>query len=111
MVTYDFYANSYMGSAIPEKAFSGVAARADGVLNRMKRIYQVESDGEISENLAVCAMAEALYDYQKRQGGVLSSHVGSVSVRYEDGKSAARALSRELMRRASIYLEIYRGVA
>ena len=28
MVKYEFYVNQYLGSAIPEKAFSGVAAQA-----------------------------------------------------------------------------------
>ena len=28
MVDYEFYVNYYLGSAIPENAFSGVAARA-----------------------------------------------------------------------------------
>ena len=48
MVGFDFYTHEYLGSAIPEKAFSGVAARAEAVLARFKRIYRVESDGEMA---------------------------------------------------------------
>lgn len=111
MVTYDFYKNAYLGSAIPENAFSGVAAKAEAVLGKMKRMYEVSSDGEISESLAVCAMAEALYAHRDRRGGIIARDVGQVSVRYESEESSDRALSRELMRRACIYLDIYRGVA
>lgn len=107
MVEYDFYVNSYLGSAIPEKAFPGMAARAQEALRRFESIYRVASSGENSRNMALCAMAEAVYEAQ-RQGGMRSASVGSVTVHYEDGSQ--RELNRELYRRACIYLDIYRGV-
>ena len=48
MIDYDFYKNSYLGSAIPEKAFSGLAVRAAEALQMLKRLYQVSGD-EMSE--------------------------------------------------------------
>ena len=105
MVDYGFYKNDYLGSVIPEKAFSGVAAQAQRYLDRLKRIYRVESSGEDAEKLAVCAMAETLWD--NRNGGLFSASAGSASARYAAGKTS---LKRELFDKASIYLDIYRGV-
>ena len=104
MADYEFYVNYYLGSAIPEKAFSGLAAQAEQYLQRLKGAYRVESSGEEAEKLAICAMAEELWD--RRHDKVTSATVGSVSVRYEQDKASLR---RELYRKASIYLDIYRG--
>lgn len=107
MVEYDFYVNSYLGSAIPEKAFPGMAARALDTLRRYESIYTVEAAGEDARNMALCAMAEAIYEAQ-RHSGLRSANVGSVAVHYEDG--SAKKLKRELYQRACIYLDIHRGV-
>ena len=105
MVKYEFYVNQYMGSAIPEKAFSGMAAQAAQVLNRLKQTYRVESSGQEAESMAICAMAETLW--QNRNKALTSANIGSVSVRYETDRNALR---RELFDKACIYLDIYRGV-
>ena len=105
MVDYEFYVNCYMGSAIPEKAFSGLAAQAEQVLRRFQQAYRVESSGQNAENMAVCAMAESLW--QNRNKGLASASIGSVSVQYE---TDPKALRRELFDKACIYLDIYRGV-
>ena len=110
MVTYEFYTGSYLGSAIPENAFSGVAARAEAALGRMKKIYRVSSSGEVAEKLALCAMAEAFYKDRGRKSGVRSARMGDVTLEYESGKESQRTLNRELYNRASVYLDIYRGV-
>lgn len=107
MVEYDFYVNSYLGSTIPEKAFPAMAARALDTLRRYEQIYTVETSGEEARNMALCAMAEAIYEAQ-RHSGLRSANVGSVSVHYEDG--SAKKLQRELYHRACIYLDIHRGV-
>lgn len=105
MVKYEFYVNQYIGSDIPEKRFSGVATLAEQVLDRFKQTYQVESSGREAEAMAICAMAESLWQHKNR--GVTSASVGSVSVRYETDRNALR---RELFDKACIYLDIYRGV-
>ena len=105
MVDYTFYKTVYLGSAIAEKSFPGVAAQAEAVLGRFKRSLRVESSGEDSEKLAICAMAEVLYAQSKRRG-IRSTTVSGVSVSYQDTKSA----NRELMDAACVYLDIYRGV-
>lgn len=105
MIDYDFYVNSYLGSAIPEKSFSGVAARAADALAALRRRYRVVGGDGVSEKMALCAMAETLYSYSGRKAGVTSATVGGVSVRYE-GESC---LQKELLQQARIYLDLYRG--
>lgn len=107
MVDYDFYVNTYLGSAIPEPAFPAAAARAAAVLEGYERRYRVESPGPDSRALALCAMAEVIHSYGNSRF-VESATVGSVSVRY--GNAGAGQLERELYQKAGIYLEIQRGV-
>ena len=107
MIDYDFYVNSYLGSAIPEKSFSGVAARAADALHDIRRRYQVICADEVSEKMALCALAETLYSHRGRKAGVSAATVGGVSVRYENESS----LYGQLLRQARIYLDIYRGAS
>ena len=117
MVEYDFYADTYRGSSIPEANWPLFEARASEQLARYKRIYTVTAPDENAEAMAICAMADALAYYTAAQNGsggaVASASVGSVSVSYA-GASAVdlspKAQARELYRCASQYLEIYRGV-
>lgn len=106
MVDYTFYANDYMGSAIPETAFSGMAAQAQAHLDKFKRSCQSVQGGENAEGLAVCAMAEELW--RRRNSTMASATVGGVSVHYDPDK---RALLRALYEKASIYLDFFRGVS
>ena len=105
MVEYEFYVNCYLGSAIPEKAFSGVAAQAQAHLDRLKGCCRVESSGADAENFALCAMAETLW--ARRNDGIASASVGSVTVHYAEDQPS---LTRELYEKAATYLDIYRGV-
>ena len=107
MVHYGFYQDQYLGNLIPEKEFPGAMQRAQETLERFRRIFQVESAGTVSEQMALCAMAEAVYTASKRAGGVAATSVGKVSVRYGD----AEPLQRQLLRKAAIYLDIKRGVS
>ena len=110
MADFAFYRDVYIGDLIPEKAFSGMTLQAKAYLQRLQRIYRVTAPGEESLKMAVCAVAEALYAHSKRRGGVTAATVGQVSVRYEGSDRADSLLQRELYERASIYLEISRGV-
>lgn len=107
MIDYDFYRNSYLGSAIPEKAFPGAAARAADSLNQIKRSYRVGIPDGISEKMALCAMAETIYAFSAKKPGVTAATVGGVSVRYE----SSAGLQRKLVQQARIYLDLYRGVS
>ena len=105
MVDFDFYTDCYMGSAIPGRSFSGMAAQAQYYLDGFKATFRVESSGEEAEKMALCAMAETLWF--RRDSGVTSASVGSVRVQYGNNRPS---LLRELFEKASIYLDIYRGV-
>ncbi len=110
MADYDFYVNTYLGSAVPEQMFPALLVQANAALEKIERSYQV-SGGEDSRKMALCAMVETLYAYSKRRSGVVSSRVGSVSVSYESGKQTHKALWQELYQQACVYLDIYRGVS
>ena len=100
-----------------EKPAAPKAARkkAEAQMNRYERIYHVSYPQTGSRNMAVCAMAEALYEFAQLQdagGAVQSVSVGNVSenraaVAAPDTSAAAQAA--ELYRRAGLYADIYRG--
>lgn len=117
MPDYAFYRGTYMGDSIPENDFSRLIKRAGEQLARYKRIYTVTAPEENSEDMAVCAMADALAYYEAALNGsggaVSSASIGSVSVSYAGSSIASdmsqKAQEQELYRCARLYLEIYRG--
>ena len=106
MVDFTYYTQEYLGAQIPEKQFDRCLARAGEALAYLERCFTV-TGGQEARKLALCAMAEGVYEAQHRRG-VAGATVGSVSVRYEDARH--RQLWRELYERAAIYLDICRGV-
>lgn len=106
MVTYDFYKNTYLGSALSETAFSGAAARAEDWVAKLERSCRVEPCGPDSRAMAVCAVAETM-ELFKKQRSVSQASIGGVSVRYEHGGGK---LQQQLLQNAGVYLDIYRGV-
>lgn len=122
MVAFEFYKGTYHGGSIPEADWPVFAARAEDQLERYKAIYTATAvdDGGKAENMAICAMADALAYFTAAQneagGPVSSASIGSVSVSYAGASGggsvdlSAKGQARELYRCASMYLEIYRGV-
>lgn len=108
MVDYAFYRDAYLGSVVGEKDFPQCEARAVEFLRYLKNRFRVVSSGEESEKMAVCAMAEGVYNAARR-GSVSSASAGSVSVHYRE--NSEKSLRRDLYNRAAIYLDIYRGVS
>ena len=106
MIDYDFYVNTYLRSAIPEKAFPAALARATDALQQIRRNYQVVPTDAVSEQMALCAMAETVYRFAAVKPGISAATVGGVSVRYDN---SAGNLPRQLLQKARIYLDIYRG--
>ena len=106
MVTYDFYINDYLGSALTETEFRRLASRAEHWLDSLSRRCCMVADGPDSRAMAVCAVAEAMGE---NPGGrsVQQESIGGVSVRYENPRSG---LQRRLLQAALVYLDIYRGV-
>lgn len=119
MVNYDFYATVYLGGSIPEADFPRLAKRAGEQLERYKRLYDVTAPEADSEDMAVCAMAEAAYTAELiangEGGAVQSASIGSVSVSYGSGGTQAvdvtpAGQAKALFDAACLYLDIYRGV-
>ena len=119
MTDYEFYKSVYRGGSIPPEEWPVYGARASGQLRRYKRIYEVTAPEPDAEELAICAMAEALYSFDliaNGEGGpVQSASIGSVSASYGGAGSQAVDISpagqaAELYRCACLYLDIYRGV-
>lgn len=116
MADYVFYRNIYLGGSIPETEWPRLAARAGEQLARYKRQYTVTAPPGVmdAEDLAVCAMADALYYYEAAANGCLvqSASVGSVSSSTAAAAlpdTSPRAQAAELYRCARQYLSIYRG--
>lgn len=113
MPDYTFYTKTYMGDSIPASDFPRLALRAGKQLARYKRIYTVLSPETDSEDLAVCAMADAMYYFEVASNGglVTSSSIGSVSSsrQAQSVDISPKAQEKELYRCARLYLEIYRG--
>ena len=111
MADFSFYTNAYHGGSIPEADFPRLAQRAGEQLDRYKRIYTMTAPASDSEDMAVCAMADALYYFETVVNEPQSSAIGSVSSsRGPAVDISPRAQSKELYRCAALYLDIYRGV-
>lgn len=106
MVTFDFYTDTYHGGSISASEWPVVEREASAHLARMERIYTVTGD-DTGRKMAVCAMAEKLVDNAKKSG-VSSASIGSVSVSY--AQQTNTSTNRDMLREASLYLRISRGV-
>lgn len=108
MTDFNFYSETYCGSLIPADAWDAVCRDAEAQMNRYERIYHVSYPQTGSRNMAVCAMAEALYEFAQLQdagGAVQSVSVGNVSenraaVAAPDTSAAAQAAEPVPPRRA-----------
>ena len=70
MVEFAFYRDVYGGDSVPEGEFRAYARDASAHLERYKRIYSVTPTAENSEQMALCAMIDALYYFDwARNGG------------------------------------------
>lgn len=116
MVDYEYYTQSYHGDAIPVEEWPGYEQRAADKLRQYKRTYTVTVPEDGAENMAVCAMADALYGFDavaSGSGPVQSASIGSVSVSYGSAVSvdiSEKAQEKGLLKAARTYLDIYRGV-
>lgn len=107
MVSYDFYQNTYLGSAIAQGVWKSWEARARQRLEALEHKYTLIPYGPDSRDMAVCAIAETLYEFRKKWF-VAKETVGGVSVSYEADTEAL--LNRKLLQDARGYLQVYRGV-
>lgn len=116
MSRYEFYTSNFHGALIPAEELDYYADRAQEQLEEYKRAFTVTEPKEGAEEMAVYAMAEALYSFDaamNASAGVSSASIGSVSTSYSSpaGKIdiSPAGQERELYRCARRYLDIYRG--
>ena len=88
MPDYTFYVEDYLGEDIPEKEFPRFIRRAGDELRRMREMYAVAPrqglDPELAESMALCAVADAMYEFAQEDEarGIAKVSVGSVSETY-----------------------------
>lgn len=123
MVEYGYYTGTFHGAAIPETEWPAAEREASATLAKYKRDYTVTAIDADSESMAICAMAETIYENAVAKaaclnGGPISSvSVGSVSTGRSSGSgvnggldTAPSAVERRIYKAASLYLDIYLGV-
>lgn len=116
MVAYSFYRDTYGGVSLSQQEWELFGRRAYEQLERYKRCFTV-TPSDTGEAMAICAMADTLAYFSAAQNGsggaISSAAIGSVSVHYDSAGSvdiSPDARERELLRCATLYLDIYRGV-
>lgn len=88
MPDYAYYRETYLGEDIPEAAFPRCIRRAAAELARMRDVYAVAPrpglDPCEAEAMALCAIADAVYEFDQEDEarGLSGMTVGSVSESY-----------------------------
>ena len=88
MPDYTFYRESYLGEDIPEAQFPRFIRQAGAELARMRDVYAVEPrpglDPDNAEAMALCAIADAAYEFAQEDEarGLSRVTVGSVTESY-----------------------------
>ena len=113
MVDYEFYRDSYGGDSVPQGEFTPYARDAAALLQRYRKIYTVTATAENSEQMAMCAMIDALYYFAVAQSGGFAASVSVGSVSTSKAQTtlpdiSPKAQSQELYRCACLYLDINR---
>lgn len=115
MVDYSFYITMYCGVAIPYEIWTSAEREASAILSKYKREYTVTApdDSANAEDMAICAMAEVIYDRAVKLSAVSSSaSIGSVSTSYSalpGVEYSEKQYARNVYNAAQQYLDIYRG--
>jgi hypothetical protein len=96
---YDFYVNTYKGSAIALADFARMAMRASAVIdqvtyNRAGPVITADDDEATIEKieLATCAVADELLTQEESGGVVQSESIGRHSVTYASPQSNQKRL-------------------
>lgn len=117
-VTYDYYKNTFGGSAISETEFNSLEREArkrlDGfTFNRIKNDNTLITD-DVKECLCVMMEKKQAIDNQTETGTKASETVGNYSVTYVNPTDANTTLSSKLYEVAKLYLWetglLYRGL-
>lgn len=112
-VTYTYYHDTYLGTAIAQADFNRLALRASAVVDQLTLhraeaiVTAAEDTGTIDDiKMATCALAEEMQT-QERDGnvdGIASESVGSNSISYTETSIKQLSLDDRLSRAARLYL-------
>jgi hypothetical protein len=107
---YNFYITEYMGSAIPDTAYDGIARAADSYINYIthNRIKVNELPEWVLERvkMAACAVADVCYKQESDEDSttVASESVGNHSKTFAVVKVDYRQREHEKLSKAKMYL-------
>ncbi len=120
MPDYRYYVETYLGEDIPEADFPRLIRRAQAELARMRDVYAVQPrpglDPAEADAMAVCAVADAMYEFDQEDAtrGLAKVTVGSVSETYTAPPELCAATlalrAAHFRREAGYYLQIGRWV-
>jgi len=103
-VAYQYYTETYHGTAVEEADWAHVSRTASAHLARVKALARVTpyGDEDECESMAICAMAEQVLAWEEASttegGGTRSESIGSVSASYATASELMpKGLSRALM--------------
>jgi len=82
IVSYDDYKNVYGGAVIPLSKWAAYSVRANNEVNLLIESREVPTEQETNQKLAICAVADALYQNEGKDG-VTSESTSGVSQSYD----------------------------
>lgn len=97
---YEYYTETYHGSAVAEADFDRLALRASQhvdalTFDRAGAVIEANEDAALIDRIkmATCAVADTLYELEQAGGAVQSERVGNVSVTYVNQQSEAARIA------------------
>lgn len=112
-VEYEYYDETYLGTAIAEADFPRLALRASAEIDRLTferagAVVEADDDEETIDKIqmAACAIADELQRSDEAGGSdnITSERVGNYSVSYGSKSSAAQSLEQKVFKSARLYL-------
>ena len=94
-VTYDYYNNTYGGTAVPSSSFTPISIKASAFIDYItfNRIKELETIPE-EVQLATCAVIDSMKKIEKEGGIRASESTGNHSVSYVVDSMASNEKSR-----------------
>lgn len=116
-VSFEYYENTYGGTAVSSASFHGLALRASRMIDRLTfgRAAEAIDDKTYTEpiKLATCAVIDSLHETNTKSGQIASEKVGPHSVTYVTTPDSSLSDEARMSQAAKRYLGstglMYRG--
>lgn len=116
-VSFEYYENTYGGTAVSSALFHGLALRASRMIDRLTfgRAAEAIEDEAYTEpiKLATCAVIDSIQEINTRAGQITSEKVGPHSVTYASTPNSLLSDEARMSQAAKRYLGstglMYRG--